>query len=150
MCRQKSLPAGSQRGTVEGGADWERLPLLQRNSECSGTLVQVFWWIRLALYRESVHSGTKKRLGAGGGGKTRHQTPAGILTLVWSSNHRGLAWERRTYGPLKKRESWLFHTFLVRPNDKLSSCWHVSSHRQGKRQPYTPVSITNRCFFIFF
>lgn len=65
--------------------------------------------------------------------KMGHQTPAVILTLVWSSNHWDLAWEQCTDGPLQKRERGLFHTFHVKANDKPSSCWHVSSLTDGGR-----------------
>lgn len=63
--KKKSLPAGLSAGNrrKEGGGEWERNPLLQRNSECRGTLTQVFCWIRPALYRESMHTGTKNDRG---------------------------------------------------------------------------------------
>lgn len=61
-----------------------------KGTQCSGTLVQVFWWIRHALCRISMHRGTKKPGWQWGGGTTGHQTPAWLLTMIWSSNHRGL------------------------------------------------------------
>lgn len=126
MCRQKSSPAGSRWETVEGGVDWEWRPLLQRNSKSVVALVQVFWWIRLALYRESMCSGTKKQLGAGGtGGKIGHQTPAWPLIVVWS-NHQGLAWDKE----ILIREVWkpsLFDTFCVNANDPNPQCLFIGT-----------------------
>lgn len=62
MCRQKSMAAGLPAGCgmKEGGVEWERISLLYRNPESWGTLTQVFFLIRPALYTEGMHPGTKK------------------------------------------------------------------------------------------
>lgn len=139
-------PSGKQwrAGQAEKGAH------CCKGTRCSGTLAQVFWWIRRALCRESMHSGTKKSLGGSGEGVqrgTRH------LLGFWPRYGPQVTEVLRENGELrrfrfKKRDSRFFHASRVGPNDKLLACWHVSGVTDGGRGGlYTPVSITNHCFF---
>lgn len=136
-----------------GGKQWRA----GRNEKgahcCKGTqsvvaLVQVFWWIRLALYRESMRSGTKKQLGAGGRGvkwSTRH-----LLGLSsWYGQITKVLPEIRRFW-FKKHESRLFHTFCVKPNDPNPKCLLIGTSQlsqTGRGQPYTPSFHYRRLFF---
>lgn len=136
-------PSGKQwrAGRAEKGAH------CCKGTQCSGTLVQVFWWIRHALCRESMHSGTKKAWVAVGRGYN------GAPDTCLASDH-GMALKSprsctgtghlRRFG-FKKRDSRFFHASRVRPNDKLFACWHVSGVTDGGGGDFTlqfPSQIT--------